>query len=359
MSAEPATESHSDTRGARGVEVSVVCPFYNERQIIAYAMEKMLESLETFHRTWELIVVNDGSTDDSAEIVRRRFGNDPRVRLLSYPVNRGRGHALRTGINNARGDLIVTTEIDLSWGEDIVQRLVAAFDENPKLDMVVASPNLPGGGYRNVPAGRVWISRLGNMIIRTSVSNALTMNTGMTRGYRREAILSLPLEEDGKEFHLEAMLKARAFNFRVAEIPATLTWLEHKQSAGPKRKSSSKIPKLIASHTLFSIFANPVRYGWAFSILCGVLSLGFLVAGVVRWWYGWVSVYMLIVSLLFALLGLSGFAFGVLVQQNSMILKELWKVRSRQQANNPSARGLSPLETEDETPVGATHEEQD
>lgn len=81
---------------------------------------------------------------------------------------------------------------------------------DPGADIVVASPHLPGGGYKNVPAKRVWLSRLGNKVIRACMSDAATMNTGMTRAYRRRAILSLPLYEPGKEFHLEVILKATA-----------------------------------------------------------------------------------------------------------------------------------------------------
>ena len=100
---------------------------------------ELLSQLSSLDGEWELIIVNDGSRDGSEEIARRLERTSPRLRVLGYPHNRGRGHALRTGIAAARGDLIVTTEIDLSWGSTIVQDLVAATRQHPDADMIVAS----------------------------------------------------------------------------------------------------------------------------------------------------------------------------------------------------------------------------
>src|SRR3954453_12063602 len=105
------------------MDVSVVCPFFNEAGILEHAIRTLAKCLQTLNATWELIVVNDGSTDGSGAIAERVASELPRVRVLGYRYNRGRGHALRTGISAATGDVIVTTEIDLSWGENVVHEL--------------------------------------------------------------------------------------------------------------------------------------------------------------------------------------------------------------------------------------------
>jgi len=313
------------------LDLSVVCPFYNEESILAGCLRSLLERLEKLDLRWELVVVDDGSSDGSLEIAREFARRAPGLRVLSYRYNRGRGHALRTGIEQARGAWVVTTEIDLSWGEDIVERLLAAARERPDADVIVASPHLPGGGYRNVPPKRVLYSKLGNLVIRACMSNAVTMNTGMTRIYRRDAIRSLPLEENGKEFHLEVILKAQALGYRIAEIPSVLEWKEYKH-AGQRvqRKSSSKVNQLIVTHSLFSLFGNPVRYVWVLGGAAFVLSGGFLAAGIVRYALGLVSVYMGILSLALAILGILLFAFGVIAQQGHMIQREIWRLRQLQ-----------------------------
>jgi dolichyl-phosphate beta-glucosyltransferase len=306
----------------RSIGISVVSPFFNEASIVEEAVTTMLAELSTLDGEWELIVVNDGATDGSGDIVREIA--HPRLRLLEYATNRGRGHALLTGIMAARGDLIVTTEIDLSWGDDIVHRLVQAL-RSTDADFVVASPHMHGGRYRNVPSKRVLYSKLGNRVIRILMANAATMNTGMTRGYRRSMIQTLPLYESGKEFHLEVILKATALGYRFCEIPATLEWKEYKhQGRRVARKSSSKVNRLIVTHTLFSIFASPVRYAWAVSLASLVAGGFFFAYAVVLFLRNEVSAYSGLMGILLMVLALVLFMMGVVMQQGNMIQREAW-----------------------------------
>lgn len=309
-------------------QLSVVCPFYNEAQIIEQAIRTLLGRMRELDVSWELIVVNDGSVDGSDDIAARLCAEEPRLILVSYPVNRGRGHALRAGIAMARGDIVITTEIDLSWGEDIVERLYDGMQERPQIDILVASPHMPGGGYRNVPRKRVFVSHFGNLIIRALMSNAATMNTGMTRAYRREVIQSIPLEQDRKEFHLEVIMKAQALNYRIAEIPCILEWKEYKHKDGRiERKSSSKVNRLILTHTLFSLFANPIRYVWGLGVAATLLSAGFFVWSVIRLLQDLVSVFTFTISLSLAIIALLLFAFGIIAQQGYMVQREIWTLK--------------------------------
>ena len=315
------------------VDVTVVCPFYNEAAILEHAIRTMLARLATLDRSWELIVVNDGSHDGSADLAKGLLAADARLRVLGYASNRGRGHALRTGIAAARGDIIVTTEIDLSWGEDIVHRLVEAMDSRADADIVVASPNLPGGEYRNVPAKRVFISKFGNRVIRMFMGDRVTMNTGMTRAYRRDVIRSLPVTEDGKEFHLEVILKATAFGYRIREIPAILEWKEYKLSGmRVERKSSSRVGRLMISHSLFSLFANPVHYVWGMALITLALAFGFFVWAVIALIMDFTAAFAALLSVSLVLLAILLFVMGVVVRQGNMVQRELWILQRAQLA---------------------------
>ncbi len=318
------------TAGGRDtvLNVSVICPFFNEAPILEHSIVTLLARLRNLHVSSELIVVDDGSTDGGRTIVERLSEHHSELRLVSYTINRGRGYALRQGIARARGEVIITTEIDLSWGDDVVERLYEAMASQPDTDIVVASPHLPGGGYRNVPWKRVFLSRLGNRIIRTCMSNAVTMNTGMTRAYRHQVICALPLEEDRKEFHLEVVLKAQALGYRLSEIPCTLEWKSHKQRGREiGRRSSTRINRLVVSHMLFSLFANPIRYVWGLSAVSILCSLGFLIWGCVRFFSNLVSVYVLLIAMSFAIIALMFFIFGVIAQQGNMVQRELWTLK--------------------------------
>jgi len=210
-----------------------------------------------------------------------------------------------------------------------------------------------------VPFKRVWLSRLGNRVIRACMFNGVTMNTGMTRAYRRRAIQSLPLFEDGKEFHLEVILKATAFGFRIREIPALLEWKEYKRDGKRvKRKSSSRVNRLIVSHSLFGIFANPVRYVWAMSFAALGLGAVFFFYALLLYYWRMVSAYTALLSVSLLILGIVLFVLGVAVKQGNMIQRELWMLQSRQLRQERSDEE-DKLEVEDErayffTNVGET-----
>jgi glycosyltransferase involved in cell wall biosynthesis len=310
--------------------ISVICPFYNEAAIIEASIKRMLGNLASLGKPWELIVVNDGSTDNSFAQAHALMATSPNLRVIGYPNNRGRGFALRTGIEAAKGDVVVTTEVDCSWGDDIVHRIVKTFDEQPNTDMVIASPNLPTGGYENVPSERVLVSRLGNVVLRAALTSRITMYTGMTRGYRRERFLELPIDEDEKEFHLDVARKALAFGFSIREVPAILAW-QHEKLAKPgsaTRKSSSRVRKLMRTHLMFSAFAAPIRY---ILMIVGALSIpatGFLIASVYNLLTLQPSGFYLFASFFLYLFALVVLLIGLLTHQNIATQTELWRLRS-------------------------------
>ncbi|MBW2370696.1 MAG: glycosyltransferase [Deltaproteobacteria bacterium] len=305
--------------------ISVVCPFYNEEQILRWSVQDMLKNLKELPDDWELIIVNDGSTDESYDIAKEISEAHSSVQLISYTNNRGRGHALITGIRAAKGELIFTTEIDSSWGDHVVRDMYNAFQEDPSADIIIASPHLPGGGYRNVPPHRTLLSQVGNIIIRMGLGNSPTMNTGMTRGYRRNVIQSLPLYEEGKEFHLEVVLKALTLGKKITEVPATLEWKDYKQEGKTeKRKSSSKIKKLIRTHLFFSIFAAPIRYLWGLSIIFAIAGASSGIYAFIRYMVSEPYAYGILGCIAFIILAVLLFSFGVITQQNSLLMRELW-----------------------------------
>jgi dolichol-phosphate mannosyltransferase len=299
--------------------VSVVCPFYNEEMVIVAATEQMMATLERdFGGDWELILVNDGSRDSSLQRLLElagRLASPPRLRVLTFATNQGRGRAIKAGIDAARGAIIVTTEVDGSWGEEIVRQLVDELDRHPESDFVIASPHRPGGGLKNVPFKRVLLTRLGNLLIRAFFGSGVTMNTGMTRAYRRAVIQPLVVHADGKEFHLEVLLKLITVGFRFREIPATITWNRF-QSPAKARRSSTNIRHTIASHLQFLTIARPVRYFVMFAILTGITSVAFLSGAVVM------LITKLAPAIFLALTGLSMFLVSLIFTGFAVLFSE-------------------------------------
>ncbi len=236
--------------------VSVVCPFWNEERILESSLDTLGSYMEKLQCAWELVLVDDGSTDDSGGIAGQFCGRNPRARLVRYSPHRGRGEALRRGLEAARGRFIVTTEIDLSWGREIVVEIREAFKRLLKVGVVVASPHLPPGGYRNVPLSRMLVSKVGNWIIRTMLSFPVTMYTGMTRGYRNEVRRLLHSTRDGKEFHLKVLLALLAQGVVILEIPAVIEWSESRMEAFRKSGRIIDLVPLMRRHLALTLRAG-------------------------------------------------------------------------------------------------------
>jgi glycosyltransferase involved in cell wall biosynthesis len=310
--------------------ISIVCPFYNEESIIEKSINLMMKNLKSLSDDWELIIVDDGSTDSSLELAQSLEKDYPKLSVTGYSVNRGRGFALRTGVAKAVGDLVVTTEIDSSWGDDIVHKIIAEFSNKKDADIIIASPHLPGGKYKNVPLTRALLSSIGNLVIRAGTSSQITMNTGMTRGYKRNKFIDLPLNEEGKEIHLEIIQKAMAFGYRIYEIPTVLEWKDHKLTSqkGKKRKSSSNINKLIRTHLMFTLMAAPFRYMYSLSGILTLIGIFFFSGAVYNLFNPQPSIFLAITSFFLFLFAFLISALGTLSHQNLETQEELWRIRA-------------------------------
>ncbi|MEP4884865.1 MAG: glycosyltransferase family 2 protein [Alphaproteobacteria bacterium] len=316
--------------GSRRGSVTVVCPFYNEEAIIRTAAEVMVAKLSECFDDWELILVDDGSTDGSlAEILAFRDSLEAgRVAVISYQPNRGRGHALRQGIDAARGDIIVTTEVDLSWGENIVPQLFDALAADETAHFVIASPNLSGVGYIEVPISRRLISRLGNKLIGLFFSGGITMHTGMTRAYRSEIIKPLQFKSDGKEFHLEVLLKLLTLGFNAIEIPAAISWEIRNKTARRQRPGAHVLNRrmlgTISSHLLFIALARPMAY---FGVISAIAVLGGILFALAAIWNlltGGVSAFFAVISMLLFLFGVLFTGFAVVFTLLRELSRDNW-----------------------------------
>jgi glycosyltransferase involved in cell wall biosynthesis len=245
------------------MDLSIVIPMFNEAENVEATLSQVEESLVSFQGTYEIIVVNDGSLDNTLENLEKVAAQNGKVRVVSHSKNIGRGMALRTGFKESKGEIVVSIDADLSYDPRYILDFLKTLRTEQDIDFVLASPYMPGGGVQNVPFLRLWISKLGNKILRLAMPNRIYTSTGIFRAYRRKVLDSLELESDGKEIHLEILSKALALGYRVKELPAILT--------GRKRgKSKFKFRKTTISHLVFSVFEKPMMI---FGFL-GLLTLG-------------------------------------------------------------------------------------
>jgi len=254
------------------VQLSIIAPMFNEAENVAETCRRIREAMAHFDKPWELIVVDDGSTDGSRQAAEREAASDQRIRVVGYPDHVGRGRALREGFAAARGRFVVTIDFDLSYEPGHILRLYEALGGEDAPDIALASAYMPGGGVEGVSWGRLLPSKLGNWLLRLAWPQRIYTSTCIVRGYRREALERLDLASDDKEIHLEVLEQAFERGMRVVEIPAQLR---------ARRRGRAKVafPRTMLTHLAFLARRRP----WFFAAF-GVVVLAAIVAVAFALW---------------------------------------------------------------------------
>jgi dolichol-phosphate mannosyltransferase len=204
------------------VRALVVIPTYNEAESVVEVIDRVLAG----EPRADVLVVDDGSPDGTAELVQKRGEGEPRVHLMERSGKQGLGAAYRAGFGWGleRGyDALVEMDADLSHPPE---RLPALLDGLAAADLVIGSRYVPGGRTVNWSRGREAISRVGNTYVRLALRVPVHDATAGYRAYRREVLEELPVESirsNGYCFQVEMAHKAWQEGFRVAEVPITFT----------------------------------------------------------------------------------------------------------------------------------------
>lgn len=206
-------------------------PVYNERKTI----ETIVERVQKIEISKELIIVDDGSTDGTREWLYEQFGqasidegedrkesyesraDRPQVRVLTHQKNQGKGAALKTGFQHAKGEIVIVQDADLEYSPEDYPRLLEPLLTD-QADVVYGSRFL-GASEGKWPLA----SCLGNKIF-TALTNAATglSLTDVWTGYKvfkKEVLEDISLKESGFEMELELTVKVAQKNWRVMEVP--------------------------------------------------------------------------------------------------------------------------------------------
>ncbi len=193
--------------------MTIVVPAYNERD----AIEGVVERLDALRLTVpvEILVVDDGSTDGTAQVLERLKSRFPKLRLEKHLVNRGYGAALKTGFARARHDVVVITDGDGTYPENKIQELLARIDDGA--DMAVGSRT---GVEVHIPLVRrpakAFLRGLASFLAGTPIPD---LNSGL-RAIRRELVLMYrPILPSGFSFTTTITLAALTNDHRVDYVP--------------------------------------------------------------------------------------------------------------------------------------------
>lgn len=209
------------------MRVCIIIPMYNEEAIAQSSIETILPYLETLQYPTTLLIVNDGSTDKTAEIVRAlvdRVGNEARLAMVSHDRNHGYGAGLRTGMRYA-----------IEHGYDYALFMDSDLTNHPKYltlsynkmaegcDYIKATRYRKGGGMEGVSLKRRIFSRVANIISRFCFQLPLSDTTNGFRAVKTDILRKLDLKESGFPIIMEELYQAKSYVKKFGEFPYILT----------------------------------------------------------------------------------------------------------------------------------------
>ena len=191
------------------MKISIIVPVYNEEKTVA----EVLEVLEKLQVEKEIIVVDDGSIDGTRGILDGIAGKYHDIKLVFHEVNKGKGGAIHTGIENMSGDIMCIQDADLEYDPNEIPVLLKSFEEDPSLDAVYGSrfmrknPNI----YRRFLLGNKVLTGLTNLLHGTRYTDSYTCY----KFIKKDVVKKLDIRSTGFEMEAEISIKLKKMGFKV------------------------------------------------------------------------------------------------------------------------------------------------
>jgi len=204
---------------------SVVIPAYNEAERLPRYLRDVVAHFDGRHEPYEVIVVNDGSSDDTGNRLREITEAHPSIKAITFAENGGKGRAVRAGMTIARGDLRLMADADGATPIAEVKRLEAAIDTGA--DVAVGSRARPDGAVvRHTRLHRRLVGNVFNLIVRSlGVWDVVDTQCGfkLFRGVVADDLFGA-LRTEGYGFDVELLLLAQRRRYRIVEVP--INWAD-------------------------------------------------------------------------------------------------------------------------------------
>ncbi len=199
---------------------SIVIPAYNEGARLGATLEKVLAYVHAQAWDAEVIVVNDGSRDNTANVARSFAAKEPALRLVENPGNCGKGYSVRHGMLNARGRIVLFSDADLSSPIEEAPKLFQALEQGA--DIAIGSRWLRAETQtQRQPLHRQVFGRIFNLLLRITLGLKFKDTQCGFKAFKQPAVQAIfPLQKIERwGFDPEILFLARKYNFKVQEIP--------------------------------------------------------------------------------------------------------------------------------------------
>jgi len=253
--------------------VSIILPVFNEQALLRNNVTEIATYLDTLSDQYcfEILIVNDGSADNTGAIADELSKEMTAVRVLHHPTNFGVGQALKFGFANTRGDYVVTMDVDLSYDVQHIEQLVNTMRET-HAKIVLASPYMEGGTIANVPTLRRVLSVLGNRFLKFFNHGNISTITSMVRVYDGPFVRSIDFRSTGLDLMPETLYKSMIVRAKIVEMPARLDWGPQLEF-GDNRTSSMRLVKHVLSTITSGFLLRPMFFFVIPGVLIGLFAL--------------------------------------------------------------------------------------
>lgn len=233
------------------MKLSVIVPVYNGAAFISETFQELVDYLEKLEEEYELLFVDDGSRDNTGSILEELAGRHPRVFLSRNGINRGKGHTVRMGMNQAQGDFLVFTDADLAYPPTEIGKIVHTLREGA--DLAIATRVAPASRFIMSPEffGYIYTrhlgSRLFNWLVRKVLDLSILDSQAGLKGFSRKAkeIVFNRQTLEGFTFDVELIYIAKKFGLAVREVPVVFRYFSEPTTVSFMRQSLASLKDLL------------------------------------------------------------------------------------------------------------------
>jgi dolichyl-phosphate beta-glucosyltransferase len=209
------------------MHLSIIIPAFNEAKRITETLSRIESYLKKQDYLYEIIIVDDGSNDSTADLVRNRSTHNNAIRLLQNKKNMGKGYSVKRGMLEAQGEYLLFSDADLSIPTEEIEKLIPWFSKG--YDIVIGSRRLRASNIvRHQPFYRVGIGRVFNILTQFLIVKGIKDTQCGFKCFRRDVAKQVFQRQtvNGFCFDVEILFIAAQLGYRVKEVP--ITWYDSK-----------------------------------------------------------------------------------------------------------------------------------
>lgn len=201
--------------------LTVAIPAYNEEENLKRIEKELIPVMKKLKMPYEILVVDDGSKDNTANEILKLKKKYNFVRLVKHPKNMGLGAGVKTSIRNAKGDAIIFLDADFTFHPSEIPKILRKYEKG-NYDCVIGT-QFGKGGKTKMQIHRKFLSKGVNLLYRIFLGRKITSMSSIFRLYRKSSLDGISMKSNNFDINAEILFDMIKKNKKIVEVPATLT----------------------------------------------------------------------------------------------------------------------------------------